>query len=247
MEQSINIMVNKIKSILNDNEPSILLYGSVVHDDFKLGWSDIDFICLTSKALYDEQANELVDLRQTLLENHPENLHFKLFEGVIMTLEAFINNTDDTIIYWGTSGRRIIKNWRMCPFGKMELLENGKLLCGSDFRHLISYPTRQEIVTAIKDHYRTIRQHGKSGNGWFLDIARCLYTIKTNKIITKTKAGEWALQENICPDISIMEKIIKIRKNPLEFNNEETKQWQNTLGEHIQKFADILKAELRCH
>jgi len=247
MEQSINIMVNKMESILHDNEPSILLFGSVVHDDFRLGWSDIDFICLTAKTLSSEQANELVNLRQTLTESYPGNLYFRLFEGAVMTIEAFNKNADDTVVYWGTSGQRIIKNWELCTFGKMELLESGKLLCGNDFRHLISYPTRHEIIAAIKNHYNTIRQHGKSGGGWFLDIARCLYTLKTNKVITKTKAGEWALQENICPNIAIMKKIIEIRKNPLKFNNEETKQWQNTLGECIQKFANILEVELRCY
>ena len=246
MEQSIAIMANEIKNILHENKPSIFLFGSVVLDDFRLGWSDIDFLCLTEMEINHEQADELVNLRQTLLEKHRVNQYFRLFEGAMMTLEAFITKSDDTVIYWGTSGQRITTSWELCPFGKIELLENGRFLCGNDFRHLISYPSRQEIVIAIKNHYDTIRQHGKSGGGWLLDIARCLYTLKTNNVTTKTKAGEWAIQKNICPDISVMKKILAIRKHPLKFADEETRQWQSTLGKYIQKFADVLEAELKC-
>jgi len=37
MEQSIEIMKNRIKSILLNNKPSIYLHGSIVFEDFKLG------------------------------------------------------------------------------------------------------------------------------------------------------------------------------------------------------------------
>ena len=246
MEQSIKIMVNRITEILENNNPSIFLFGSVVLDDFKLGWSDIDFICLTEKSITNEQADELVNLRQTLLAEYPGNKYFRLFEGVMLTLQAFLNNDEDTVVYWGTSGQRLTNRGGLCPFGKIELLESGRLLCGNDFRHFISYPTRKEIIEEIKKHYETIRQQGNFGGTWYLDIARCLYTLKTNKLIAKTKAGEWAIDENICPDISVMKKIVEIRKNPIELkNDEEIKRWLKTLGEHIQKFADVLEAELR--
>jgi len=246
MEQSIDIMVNRITSILQDNNPSIFLFGSAVRDDFKLGWSDIDIICLTDKPIQNVQANKLVNLRQTLTSEHERNPYFRLFEGGMLTLDAFLNNVDDIVVYWGTSGQQIANTYKLCPFGKTELLENGRLLYGNDIRYLIPYPTRAEIIEAIINHYKTIRQHGKSGGGWLLDIARCLYTLRTNKIIAKTKAGEWALAENICPDISIMNKIVEIRKNPLEFkDNKDINQWLSNLEPHIQKFADILEEELR--
>ena len=246
MEQSISIMVNRIADILKENNLSAFLFGSVVLDDFKLGWSDIDIICLTDNVIQEEQAGKLVNLRQSLMSEHQDNPYFKLFEGGILTLDSFLHNTVDTVVYWGTSGQRITNRYELCPFGKIELIENGRHVYGSDFRHFISYPTRSEIIEAIKSHYHTIRQYGKSGGGWLLDIARCLYTLRTSKVIAKTKAGEWAIEENICPDLSIMKKVIEIRKNPLEFeNNEEIKQWQNMLEEPIQKFADILEAELR--
>lgn len=246
MEHSINIMLSKLVNILKDNEPSIFLFGSVVLDDFKLGWSDIDIICLTNKAVQEQQANELVNLRQTLLVQYQGNPYFRLFEGGILTLDAFLNNDKDTVVYWGTSGQRLTDKFELDPFARIELLENGRLLFGNDFRHLILYPTKTDIVDAIQHHYTTIRMHGKSGGGWLLDIARCLYTLKTGKVIAKTKAGEWAIKENLCPDVEVMKRVVEIRKNPLVLiNDEETKQWQKTLEPYIQKFADVLEAELR--
>jgi len=247
MEQSIRIMTSRIERILHDNKPSIFLYGSVVSGDFKFGWSDIDILCLTENVIHPQQADELIDLRQSLQSENPENPYFGLFEGGLLTLEAFLHNSEDTVVYWGTSGQRIRSNYELCSFSKMDLLENGRLLYGNDFRHLITCPTRQEIVEAIKKHYNVIRQHGESGGSWLLDIARCLYTLRTNRVIAKTKAGEWAIEENLCPNISVMEKVVEIRKNPLNFNDEETKHWQSMLSEQIQSFTDVLEAELRTY
>ena len=47
MEKSIDILINRIRSVLGENEMHMLLYGSAVLDDFRLGWSDIDILCLT--------------------------------------------------------------------------------------------------------------------------------------------------------------------------------------------------------
>ena len=246
VEQSINVMVNSITSILHDNRPSIFLFGSVVLADFRLGWSDIDIICLTDKPIKTQQAEELVNLRQALLTEHPGNPYFRLFEGGILSLDAFLQNTEDTVVYWGTSGQRITNTYQLCPFGTIELLESGKLLYGNDIRHLIPFPTRAAVIDAIKNHYETIRQHGSSGSGWLLDIARCLYTLKTSMIIAKTEAGQWAISENICPDVSVMEKAVEIRKNPLAFRSDnEVVKWEENLGPHIQRFADILETKLK--
>jgi len=78
-----------------------------------------------------------------------------------------------------------------------------------------------------------------------LDIARCIYTLRTGKIISKTKAGEWALGNNLISDIHIMEKVISIRKEPERYrDNDETLKWLENLGQYIQKFADVLEKEI---
>jgi hypothetical protein len=247
VEQSIEIMVNRITSVLESNNPSLFLFGSVVLDDFRLGWSDIDFICLTEKTITNEQADELVNLRQTLLVEYPGNKYFRLFEGIMLTLQAFLNNNEDTVVYWGTSGQRITNHGGLCPFGKIELLESGRFLYGNDVRHLIPYPTRAEIIEAIKQVYEDIGKFGVEhpDGGWLLDISRCLYTLKTNQVMAKTKAGEWSIEENLCPDVSVMERVLEIRRNPLDFkNSNETKEWNKTLAPYILRFLNVLRIEL---
>ncbi len=246
LAESIVIISNRLERELLQYEPTMMLFGSVVLDDFKFGWSDIDFLLLTEKPLDKNLAASLVYLRQTLADENNGNPYFRLFEGAIMTKHAFLNNGKDTVVYWGTSGQRLADSHEIDPFAKIELIENGKLLFGRDFGTLLPYPTRSEIVRAVRHHYDVIRKFGNSGAGWFLDISRCLYTLRTTAVIAKTKAGEWAISENLCPDISIMKKVLDIRKNPSELMNcEETKKWQSTLKPHIQKFADVMEAELK--
>ncbi len=56
MKQSIEMMKNSIWRVLQDDLRAIYLYGSAVMDDFKLGWSDIDILCLTNAMPTDAQA-----------------------------------------------------------------------------------------------------------------------------------------------------------------------------------------------
>ncbi len=251
MENSINTMVNRITRVLSENNPNIYLFGSVALNDFKLGWSDIDIICLTEKVLSEEQAQVLVELRQTLLKEYPDNVYYRLFEGGILSINAFLNKATDRVVYWGTSGQRITDTYELNPFSKIEIKDSGKLLFGRDFRDKISYPTEDEIKRAVNNHYEAIRKYVKETNksitsaGWLFDIARCLYTLKTGEIIAKTDAGEWAIGENLVPDIKIMKRAIEVRKNPNYYKtDEDTLNWLATLGPHIQRFADVLENQL---
>lgn len=81
MKESIDIMVNAIKNILADNNPSIYLFGSVALDDFQLGWSDIDILCVTENPISSSQAEKLLYLRQELSAKYINNPYFRAFEG----------------------------------------------------------------------------------------------------------------------------------------------------------------------
>ena len=81
--------------------------------------------------------------------------------------------------------------------------------------------------------------------GWMLDIARCIYTLRTGKIIAKTDAAEWALENNLCPDPDALRFALKVRRSPLEYKDDkETFDYAETLAKPIQRFADILEKEL---
>lgn len=79
-----------------------------------------------------------------------------------------------------------------------------------------------------------------------LDIARCLYTLHTGKIIAKTAAADWALENNLCPVPDVLKTALKVRKVPLEYkNNEQALDYAETLADSIQSFADVLENALK--
>ncbi len=251
--RSIHAAANRIADILSGNRPSVYLYGSVVLDDFRLGWSDIDLLVLTEKQISPEQAERLVHLRRALTEREPENPYYRLLEGGMLSLSAFLTGAPDTVVYWGTSGERITNHYAFDSFCKLELSENGVLLYGKDVRDQMRRPSYEDLKEDVRRHYESIREHGcKTGKslysfGWLLDISRCIYTLRTGKIIAKTKAGEWALENGLCPDAAALKTALRVRKEPKLFDKDETlRQSAENLGNAIRSYADVLQKELMC-
>lgn len=249
---SINSMVREICRILADRNPTIYMYGSSALNDFRLGWSDIDILVLTEKQISESQANSLVFLRQAMLVKEPDNPYYRSFEGGMLTRRAFLEKSVDRVVYWGTSGERVAENYCFDSFGMAELIESSILLHGKDIRKELKYPEFHELYDDIKRHYETIRKYAQSTErnyyafGWLLDIARCIYTLRTGKIIAKTKAAEWALGNTLCPDLYALTTALNVRRNPLKYRNDkEIFDYAETLGEAVQRFADVLEKELR--
>jgi hypothetical protein len=232
---------------------AILLFicGSSVLNDFRLGWSDIDILVLTQKQMSEAQAKSLVDLRQAMLAREPENLYYRSFEGGMLTLRAFLSENPDRVVYWGTDGERITDSYLFDSFSMAELIESSVFLYGKDIRKELKHPSFHELYADVKHHYGTIRKYAQSTGrnyysfGWMLDIARCIYTLRTGKITAKTKAAEWALENNLCPDSCALTTALKVRRNPLKYRGDkEIFDYAETLGEPIQYFADVLEKEL---
>ncbi len=251
MFDSIAEMTKEIVSALDGNVHSIWLYGSVVQDDFRLGWSDIDMLVLTGKPITDAQAQKLVDLRQVLAADAPGDPYYPLFEGVIAQLDEYLSGTFSRLVYWGTTGQRITDHYKPDPFSRYELAGNGRSVYGSNDRSIFTFPGRETLIEAIRDHYETIRKYAQQTDerlyscGWLLDICRCIYTLRNNDVISKTQAGIWALQEHIFPDEDPLKKTVEIRKEPMAYKNrEDVLQWLKGLGPVVQKYADALELEL---
>jgi hypothetical protein len=78
-----------------------------------------------------------------------------------------------------------------------------------------------------------------------LDIARCIYTLRTGKIISKTKAAEWAMENHLCPDEGALSFALKVRKNPLEAKNDPAVfDFAEGMADAIQRFNDVLGTEI---
>jgi len=175
-----------------------------------------------------------------------------LFEGGMLSLDAFLKRIGGTsVVYWGTSGQRIAGHYLFGSICMKELLDGGVLLHGGDVRGQMVYPRFEQLVEDIARYYDIIRIEAQTTDrslysyGWLLDISRCIYTLRTGEIIAKTAAGEWALAEGICPCPELLRKTLDIRKDPLA-SKERSGTWElaERLGPDVQRFADVLEAEL---
>lgn len=251
LHESINVMTKRIAHILDICTPSIYLYGSIALDDFKPGWSDIDILVLTQKPILKEQADQLVHLRQVMLTEEPGNPYYRSFEGGMLSLKAFLSGESDKVVYWGTSGERITTRYNFDSFSMCELLDSGILIYGDDVRAQMIRPDYSALTADVRRHYETIRQYArKTGRelysyGWLLDISRCIYTLRTGRIVAKTNAAVWALENNLCPDPDAVSYALKVRRSPLEYKDDkQTFDYAETLAEPIQRFTDVLENEL---
>ena len=198
LQTAIRIMAQRIADILAPCAPSIYLYGSCVLDDFRPGWSDIDLLVLTQTPLSQAQADRLVGLRQAIPEAAP---YSRAFEGAMLPLDAFLSGQPTRVVYWGTSGQRITDRYSFDAFCMTQLLDSGLLLFGTDVRDRLRRPSFDDLKTAVGRHLEAIRKYAQRTErslysyGWLLDIARCIYTLRTGEIIPKTRAAAWALEQ----------------------------------------------------
>ena len=78
-----------------------------------------------------------------------------------------------------------------------------------------------------------------------LQISDRITILRTGEVIAKTKAGEWALQQGLCPVEKELERALQVRRSPLLYRDQpEVKRWLCTLGPAVQRFADVLEKEI---
>ena len=250
MKNAVGTMANEIVRIMAGDVYGIWLYGSAVMDDFRPGWSDIDFVALTNGPVSEDQAEQLVTLRQTMLEKEPGNPYYRSFEGVIANLDEYRGKTFRRLVYWGTGGQRVTDRYEPDVFSAFELAKYGKPVYGGN-PWILPAPSREELIRAVRAHYESIRKYAVQTNeslyscGWLLDIARCIYTLRNGDVISKTRAGAWALEEHLFPEEEPLRKTLEIRRDPQAFKDRENiRQWLKSLGPAVQLYADTLGNEL---
>lgn len=250
MQNAIKKMTTEIAGILDGNLYGVWLYGSVVLEDFCLGWSDIDFTALSRGPITEDQAKKLLFLRQEMRKQEPDNPYYRSFEGVIAGLDEYRSRSFRRLVYWGTSGQRITDRCARDCFSELELAKYGRAVYG-DRPWPFPAPDRDVLRTAVRRHYEAIRSCAVQTDeslyscGWLLDIARCIYTLRFDDVISKTKAGLWALEEHLFSDEEALKRTLELRQRPLTGkDSEEVKQWLKGLGPTVQSYADVLEREL---
>ena len=251
LNQSIERMTGRLCDALEQKVHSIWLYGSVVLDDFRLGWSDIDLLVLAGGPVTEEQAQQLAGLRQAMLETEPDNPYYRSFEGIIADVSEYSAGSFSRLVYWGTSGERITDRYQQDVFSAFELAKYGKCIFGKDDRSLFPVPSAAELREAVRQHDEAIRRFAVQTDerlyscGWLLDIARCIFTLRHQDVIAKTQAGIWALSEHLFREEEPLRKALRIRQDPMGYKDrEDVKQWLKGLGPVVQQYADVLEREL---
>ena len=89
LQGSIEAMTDRISAIAEKRIHSVWLYGSLVLDDFRLGWSDIDMLVLTSGQITERQAQQFVGLRQAMTDAEADNPYYRAFEGIIACKDEY--------------------------------------------------------------------------------------------------------------------------------------------------------------
>ncbi len=252
LNRAIHQMTRRITGILNNELHSVWLYGSVVLDDFRPGWSDIDLLVLSNHPISEDQAQQLVELRQILLEKEPGNPYYRSFEGVIADRNEYFTGAFSRLVYWGTSGQRITDHYQPDVFSAFELAKYGRSVSGENDRSIFVEPSAAELKAAVKQHYESIRRYAVQTDeklyscGWLLDIARCIYTLRHQDVIAKTQAGIRALEEHLFAEEEPLKKALEIRRNPTAYKDrEEVRQWLKSLGPVVQQYADVLEREIK--
>ena len=249
---AINTMVVTLSCLLAKCNPSIYLYGSVTAEDYRPGWSDIDLLVLTDTPIPAEAADELVHLRQALAARDPDTPHYRLFEGGMLDLGSFLTGEETRVVYWGTSGQRVKTQHAFSAFDRASLLQNGQLLWGRDVRRHLEMPDYADIHAAVAAHLRTIQEHGAGSRsiyayGWLLDIARGLHALVTGRLTSKTAAGQWALDEKLCPCPAELAMALTVRRQPELIKDESVLDYAEGLTEAIQTYAALLEQALQIH
>ena len=251
LNQSIERMTGRLCDVLEQKVHSIWLYGSVVLDDFRPGWSDIDMLVLAGGPVTEEQARQLVGLRQAMLETEPDNPYYRSFEGIIADVSEYLAGSFSRLVYWGTSGERITDRYQQDVFSAFELAKYGKCIFGKDDRSLFAAPSAAELREAVRQHDEAIRRFAVQTDerlyscGWLLDIARCIYTLRHQDVIAKTRAGIWALSEHLFREEEPLRRTLRIRQDPMAYKDrEDVKQWLKGLGPVVQQYAEVLEREL---
>lgn len=249
--RNFDVIINKIRELLSGLSPTIYLHGSLAGSDFKPGWSDVDLLCVTEKTIPEDIAQTLVHLRNSMRMDYSEGENFRIYEGVFLSKEGFLYGKRDCVVLWGDLSDRITSLYVADVFMILDLLDNGILICGEDIRPSIERPSHRRIATAIKRQLSGIRSGAEGEDltiakaGLMLDIARSIYTLENDRVISKTDAGEWALKKGIAPEPQVMEKVLEIRAHPDVYKEDSVViEWANRLGDSINAFADVLEKRL---
>lgn len=190
--------------ILGKNLVGIYVYGSLTQRAFKPNWSDIDCIVVTERDLSEAQFRRLKTWlgRESIADSWMARLQATfLIKNEILTMNA------KACLYQfgqlnrsGSDGNPII--W-------MNVLKSGLVLLGPPPSTFVPNITRGILVEALRREAGYLREEfiEKPDSEWrdvpsyrvyaVLTLCRILYSFRCGTIVSKQRAGRWALKRDL--------------------------------------------------
>ena len=249
-EKTLESFVRDLREFFGDRLVSVVLYGSIVFNDLAPGYGDLDFLVVVDDDLSDEDRRGLVELRKPL-RSAESSIYAKMLEGAFLPRKMLDPTVKGKAFWWGTSGERLHETNQLGPLVLHVIRERGLVIWGEDIRPEIPPPSRDEMVSEVRDFVEGMKSHGHGGGlhsiDWLLTAARLLLWLREGRLSSKTEAAEWGRLNAKGAWRECLPMAAEIRLNPALADSPETKAWLESLTGPIQEARAELEGELAAH
>jgi predicted nucleotidyltransferase len=197
----------QIKAILNDKFIGMYLYGSLAVGDFDPNSSDIDFLVVTTEEVRGDLLAQLQAMHHEIYNSSMSNLVTEI-EASYIPKDAIwtydINNRHHAHIDRGYDQLQVWQHDMDWIIQRYSLRGYGIVLEGPPIQELIAPISRAELLQALWDLMEywwipmcdipTSLEDEAYRTYAIFTMCRILYTIEHGQIVSKVKAGQWALK-----------------------------------------------------
>jgi len=220
MEKVLLLFTKHLQCIFKDKLYSILIYGSVVLNDFRLGKGDIDFLVVLKENISELEIKKIVQLHEDL-RNDKLGLLGKQLEGSYYTIQMFNSKSDnDQGYYVGTSrnGWKKISKVNLNSYDRKNIIMDGVILYGVNIAHLIEDPSMTKLKSEFMSELANRIEYMKKNRDTMFLIDTVYLTLRgislfeKERVVSKSDAVKGYLEriqdEN---DVQLIEYISQFR------------------------------------
>jgi predicted nucleotidyltransferase len=218
IDKLLHLLRDRIQQILSEKLVGLYLYGSLVTGDFDPGVSDVDLLAATTDEIDDEAFRRLQRMHLDFVTEHPawEN-RIEIAYLPVEGLRTF--RTQESVMVVISPGEPLHRK----PAGKEWTInwwlvrERGRTLYGPDPKTLIEPVSRQEFLSAVREHARHWREwvkesRSRKGQSYArLTLCRALYAAVYGEQTSKRRAALWA-QDRYPTQARLIEEALEWRE-----------------------------------
>jgi predicted nucleotidyltransferase len=202
VNQLIEKLLSRIKSILGNKLVGLYLEGSLVLGDFDPKTSDIDLLAVTSNDSDDREYEALRKMHETIAAEQREwddrievcYISVDALHSIKSRTSQIINISPGEPFHRTEAKKEWIMNWYLTR-------EKSKILFGPSPKTLIEPISKEEFIQSVKDHARSWGEWVDGMKNRYaqayaiLSMCRALYSSKYGDQVSKKQAAHWAQKE----------------------------------------------------